>query len=123
MSSKTILVDLRLHSRTKKKYQAQSGISKDQLRAAFGGKYWDRGWAIQTALRPASSEGNFSRWRPVVVDPDTQPDGIPSLIRHLQEGFSIIVMDSVAAYEESPRRGVIEELQKRLPGLVVGPVE
>jgi hypothetical protein len=123
MPPKTIIVDLRRHSRTKKRSQGQSELSKDRLRATFGGKYWDRGWAIETTYQRASaSEEHFSPWRQVLVDPDRSPDGIPSFVKHLQEGYSLVMIDNLAAYAESPRRAVIEELQKRISNLAVGPL-
>lgn len=126
MPPKTIIIDLRRHSQTKKRNQGYSGLSKERLRATFGGKYWDRGWAIQTTYQSdSSSDKHFSRWRLILVDPDRHPDGILSFVEYLQAGYSMVVMDGAASYVESSRRAVIEELQKRLPNLhlIVGPIE
>ncbi len=122
MPSKTVLIDLRQQSQSKKRRQEPGGLSKDRLRAVFGGTYWDRGWAIQTAYRSVPTSESPSGWRRVVIHPESHPDGILSLVRFLQEGYSMVVIDQMAAYAESPRRGVIEELHNRLPDLVVGPL-
>lgn len=122
MPSKTVLIDLRRHPQTKKKHQELSGLSKDHLRAIFGGTYWDRGWAIQTTIRSVPTTESPSGWRRVVIHPESHPDEIASLARFLQEGYCMIVMDQMATYAQSPRRGVIEELASRLPGLIVGPL-
>ena len=123
MPPKTIILDLRRHSKTRKRDQGQSELSKDRLRAIFGGKYWDRGWAIQTSYqRDASVEAGLSSWQQILVDPDGHQDGIPSFVEQLQAGYSVVVMDGSVSYTQSPRRAVIEELQKRVSNLVVGPV-
>ena len=122
MPSKTLIVDVRPMDRQKKKYQEQ-GFSKQLLRSVFGAKYWDRGWAIQTVSQmvPPADKAGFSTWR-YVVDKLENPHGIPSLVKKLEEGYSIVVMDSIAAYAESRRRAVIDELQRRVPALNVGPL-
>lgn len=124
MPSKTIIVDLRHHSRPQGRNREQSGLSQKLLRSVFGGKYWDRSWAIEITYRGVAPTGrsSISQWRRVVANPDRHPEGIPSLVSHLREGYAAVVMDSTANYEDSLRKAVIDELEHRLPGLEVGPV-
>jgi hypothetical protein len=119
---KTILVDLRHHPRIARKTSEPRDLSKERLRAVFGGIYWERGWAIQTQSC-LDVVDRVPRLRQILVHPDQDPDGIPSLVKQLQAGYSLVVMDERASYAESPRRAVIEELHKRLPDVIVGPVE
>jgi hypothetical protein len=124
LSPTTLIVDLRIQTHSqKKKYQEHSGLSKPLLRAVFGGKYWDRGWAIQTSSRfVPSTSSKASEWRYVVSNPDSHPEGIPSLVKHLEEGYSLVMIDSHATYKGSRRRAVVEELQRRVSDLEIGPL-
>jgi len=122
MSPKTIIVDLRVQYGKHKKYQVQSGLSKEALRATFGGKYWDRSWAVKTTLKiRLATENRIAIWQSVVVTPH-HPDGVPALVEYYRQGYSIVIMDNRAAYEESARRAVIEALRQLVPDLEVGPV-
>jgi hypothetical protein len=119
MPPKTILVDLR--ERPKSRKYTPGGLSKEVLRAVFGAKYWDRGWAIPTTLHPVPSSrgGPIPSWQAMLTTP-FHPDGIPALVKFYQQGYSFILMDSRVPYEESARRAVIEALKEALPDLVVG---
>jgi hypothetical protein len=124
MPPKTLIVDVRPKDRQKKKYQEQDSLSKHLLRSVFGAKYWDRGWAIQIVYQviPPIERVGFSTWRYVVDKPESHPEGIPSLVKKLEEGYSIVIMDSIATYSESRRKAVIDELQMRYPALDIGPL-
>jgi hypothetical protein len=124
LPAKTLIVDVRPKERPKKKYQQQDGLSKQVLRSVFGAKYWDRAWAIAivSQMIPPADRSGFSTWRYVVDKPESHPDGIPALAQKLAEGYSMVVIDDRARYEESRRRAVIEELQQRIPALDVGPL-
>lgn len=125
MPPKTLIIDVRPTSRQKKKYQASEVLSKQLLRAVFGAKFWDRGWAIQTTSQavPPSENVRGTAWRYIVNTPDSHPDGISWLVRKLEEGYSLVVLDSIAQYRESRRRAIIEELQQRVSDLHVGPLQ
>jgi hypothetical protein len=126
MPPNTLIVDVRLPSkgRQKKRYQEQDGLSRWLLRSEFGAKYWDRAWAIQLFSQMIShpDRSGVSTWSYVVKNPESHPDGIPSLVKKLEEGYSIVVMDNITEYAESRRKAVIDELQQRVPALNVGPL-
>ena len=122
MPPKTIIVDLREHNRQSRRSLTSSALSKELLRAVFGAKYWDRGWAIKTSVQFTIGSDNPSRRLRAVIVNCNHPDGIPSLIKHYEEGYSFVLMDSRASYDESPRRTVINELRQRIPNLVVEPI-
>ncbi len=121
MPAKTIIVDLRASPKSKK--YASGGLSKEVLRAVFGAKYWDRGWAIHTTLLPVPSPGGGThpRWQAVISTP-FHPDGVPALVTFYQQGYSFVLMDSRVPYEESVRSAVIEALKEEVPDLEVGPL-
>lgn len=121
---KTLLVDVRPQSPQKKKYHHQDQLSKQSLRSVFGAKYWDRGWAISCTSQMVPRYGKIRgiSWRYVVNKPESHPDGIPSLAQKLAEGYALVVIDSLATYAESRRRAVVEELQRRVADLALGPL-
>ncbi len=122
MPPKTIIVDLREHNRQSRHSLTSSALSKELLRGVFGAKYWDRGWAIKTSFQFTVGSDNSSRRLRAAIVNCNHPDGIPSLTKHYEEGYSFVLMDSRASYDESPRRTVIDELRQRIPDLVVEPI-
>ncbi|MBO0784122.1 MAG: hypothetical protein J2P37_35395 [Ktedonobacteraceae bacterium] len=120
MPSPTIIVDLRHQGRRSGKNQTLGELTRETLRAAFGARYTDRGWAIRTNLQPISalSSHAFRRWQEVVISLN-HPDGFPALLQYYQQGYSLILMDNQAIVEESTRWTVLEALRQRLPNLQV----
>lgn len=124
MPPKTIIVDLREHRRSRKKYQERTAFSKDDLQAIFGAKYWDRGWAIKTWQQWTSPSAppttRAAKTAHTVLSTPEHPEGLPALVAAYQQGYSLVLIDSRAVYDESPRRAVVEALRQRLPALCIG---
>lgn len=120
MPAKTLLVDLRQHPRKASRIQEGGPLSKQTLRQTFGARYWERGWTIRTTqrLHPDSSK---ARLQCVITNPH-DPEGLPLLIERLQRGYSLLLVDRIATYEESARAAVIVALQQQVGNLTVGPL-
>ncbi|HEU5378139.1 MAG TPA: hypothetical protein VFV38_22170 [Ktedonobacteraceae bacterium] len=125
MPPNTILVDLRQHSPTPRARRAAAksgpqklGLSKELLRTLYGGRYWDRGSAIQTSRRLVSTHP--ARWCHVVINPDDR-EGLGELVTALTQGFSLVVLDGETSYAESARAAVISALRQRVMNLHEGP--
>lgn len=90
----------------------------------FGAQYWDRAWAIVCTpqMIPRGGKIRGSSWRYVVHRPESHPDGIPALAQKVAEGYALVIIDSLALYGESRRRAVVEELLRRAPDLILGPL-
>jgi hypothetical protein len=119
MPQKTLLVDLRQHPR-KTRFLESDPLSKQVLRQTFGARYWDRGWSIRTIQRLVGTE-NGVRLSAVITNPG-DPDGLPLLVERLGRGYSLVLMDRIASYEESARAAVVAELQRQVRNLTTGPL-
>ena len=120
MPAKTLLVDLRQHPRKAARAQETGPLSKQALRQTFGARYWDRGWAIRTVqhLHPDQSRARLST---VITNPH-DPEGLPLLAERLLRGYSLLLFDRTATYEESVRASVIAALQEQVGNLSTGPL-
>jgi hypothetical protein len=127
MPARTILVDLRRHTPTPRASRRAPhvarvnrsgwGLTKDVLRTLYGARYWDRGALISTSRRPAP--GKPVRWSMVVDHPESA-EGLGALVTALKQGFSLLLLDSIATYAESSRAAVLAELRQRVANLEVG---
>ena len=124
MPPNTVLVDLRQHKPTPhtrrgtaKSGPQKLGLSKELLRTLYGGRYWDRGAAIQTTRHLKSAHP--ARWCRIVINPD-DPDGLGALVTALEQGFSLVVLDGESSYAESARAAVLSELRQRVANLGEG---
>jgi hypothetical protein len=99
MPAKTLIVDVR-----PRRVKNQS-LAKSQLQHMFGAKYADRSW-MRFRVQPTT--GCYVVEEPV-------PDELLSLAQKLEQGYALVVLDHIALYEQSLRRAVIDELQRRVP--------
>ena len=120
MPAKTLLVDLRQHPRKAARTQETGPLSKQVLRQTFGARYWDRGWAIRT-VQHLHPEQNRVRLSTVITNPH-DPEGLPLLAERLLRGYSLLLFDRTATYEESVRASVIVALQQQVGNLSTGPL-
>jgi hypothetical protein len=125
MPATTILVDLRQHRPAPrgrrgavKSRPQQLGLSKDLLRARYGGRYWERGFLIQTTRRLDAARP--LHWHRVVLQPE-DPRGLGELVALLARGFSLVLLDGERSYAESARAAVLAELRQRVANLEEGP--
>ncbi|HEU5377143.1 MAG TPA: hypothetical protein VFV38_17060 [Ktedonobacteraceae bacterium] len=122
MPPTTILVDLRqqraaARSRRCPDGQQKRGLSREVLRALYGGRYWDRGTAIQTTRRLHATRP--MRWCRVVSNPDDR-EGLAALVTALERGFSLVLLDEEASSAHSARAAVLAELRQRVANLEEG---
>lgn len=118
MPTKTLLVDLRQHPRKAARSQETGPLSKQTLRQTFGARYWDRGWAIRTVQRLHPDQAR-ARLCTVITNPH-DPEGLPLLVDRLHRGYSLLLIDRIATYEESTRAAVITELRQQIGDLTFG---
>ena len=68
----------------------------------------------------AATAAHATRTTQAVLSTPEHPEGVPALVAAYQQGYSLVLLDSRAAYAESPRRAVVEALQQQLPALCIG---
>ena len=119
MPANTMMIDLRKQDRTpRKKMGSQNHSLKDVLRAVFGAKYWDRGWAINTEVQAVPTQQGSSRGEVVITNPE-YVEGLGMLIEAYREGYSLLLIDQWSRYEQSTLSAVIQVLRHHFPTLSI----